>query len=201
MAAVCSAILSGPISADLTAWHADWTLATFAIVLGIALLTYGRKLYWLALGGIGFFLGLWISSRLLPSSSGALALGLAFLGGILGAWLAILAQKFAIGLGGFLVGGAGSFWLATEVLAPALRFQSQVWVWVIAALGAMIGVSFAAVLFDASLIFLSSAVGALLVSSRSHLGLPQETWLFLLMLCLGVMTQSRGTESGKDDDD
>ena len=172
-----------------------------AIVLGIALLTYGRKLYWLALGGIGFFLGLWLSSRLLPASSGALALGLAFLGGVLGAWLAILAQKFAIGLGGFLVGGAGSFWFAGEILAPALRFDSQVWVWIIAAIGAMVGVSFAAVLFDASLIFLSSTVGALLVASRSHLGLPQETWLFLLMLCLGVMTQSRGNEATKDDDD
>lgn len=170
-----------------------------AIVLGVALLTFGRRLYWLALGGIGFFLGLWLGSFLVPGSNGGFELGLAFLIGILGAWLAVLAQKLAVAVGGFALGGFMGFWLASEVLAPTLRFDSQLWIWLLAALAAVLGITFASVLFEASLIFVSSFVGALLVASRSHLGSPQETWFFLLLLCLGVMTQSRGKE--KDDDD
>lgn len=171
-----------------------------ALALGVALLTFGRRLYWLALGGIGFFFGLWLGSVVLPESSGALELGLAFLAGIFGAFLAIQAQKMAVALGGFALGAFSGFWLASEILAPALRFDSQLWIWLIAAVAAVLGVTFASVLFEASLIFVSSFVGALLVASRSHLGSPQETWFFLLLICLGVMTQSRGEEK-KDDDD
>ena len=51
----------------------------FAIGLGIALLAMGRRLYWLALGGVGFFAGLWLAGRFLHLPSSGLELGLGFL--------------------------------------------------------------------------------------------------------------------------
>lgn len=174
----------------------DW----LGVAIGLLLLSYGRKLYWLALGGIGFFLGLWLASGIFQTSSG-LGLGLAFLVAILGAWLAIAVQKLAISIGGFAVGGTSGFWLAAQVLAPLRKFESDLWIWGIAAFGAVVGAMLASELFDAALIFLSSFVGAATIASRSHLEPPRDTWLFMLMLLMGLILQTRRADTDDDDED
>lgn len=164
---------------------------SLALLLGLALLIFGRRLYWLVLGGLGFYFGLILAGHLMKGFTSGMELGIAFLCAILGAWLAIWAQKAAIGLGGFLLGGAGGFWLAASVLAPALEWRLEIGIWIIAAAGAVVGVFFGALLFDATLIFVSSLMGALLMASRTDLGHPRELWLVLILLCLGILIQSR----------
>ncbi|MCP4662841.1 MAG: hypothetical protein GY856_46200 [bacterium] len=169
-----------------------------AIAIGIALLVFGRKLYWLVLGGLGFLGGLWLASRYLDLGSAGLELGIAFLLGIVGAVAAVMAQKIAIAVGGFLIGGAAVLWLA-QPYAPELG----VWLWLLAILGAALGVFFAAILFEAALIVLSSLVGAGLIANASQLGRPRETWLFIILLGIGVMVQSarhRKLRRHRDDD-
>ncbi len=161
----------------------------FAIAAGIALLTYGRKLYWLALGAVGFFGGIWLAGRLPGLDSTGFGLGISFLIGVLGAFLAVAAQRMAIGLGGFFIGGALAYWSAAWLSVP-LGWQPGPWLWIAGIFGAMSGTLFAAVLFDASLLALTSLFGALLVAKASHVGPPHESLLFLILLCAGVIAQS-----------
>lgn len=160
-----------------------------AIGIGIALLIAGRKLYWLALGGIGFFLGLWLADQLLDMRATGLELGVGFLIGILGAFLVSAAQRVAIGLGGFFVGGALAYWVAVWLAVP-LGWQAGPWLWLFSGLGAVFGTMTAAVLFDASLVALTSLLGALLLARASQIGQPHESWLFLILLMVGMVAQS-----------
>jgi hypothetical protein len=178
------------------------TTDLLAMGLGLLLVFAGRRLYWLALGGVGFYIGLALAARLFPGNTNGMELGLAFLLAIAGAVLAILAQRMAVGLGGFLLGGVGGLWLAS-FLAPILNIQHEMWVWLFAALGAVIGVSVAAALFDAALVLISALAGAALIASRSHLVSPQDHWLFLVLAALGLIAQSTGgtKERDRDDDD
>ncbi|MEM7352930.1 MAG: DUF4203 domain-containing protein [Acidobacteriota bacterium] len=160
-----------------------------AISLGVVLLIFGRKLYWLALGGIGFFLGLWLADQVLDMRSTGLELGIGFLMGILGAYLVSAAQRVAIGLGGFVVGGAMAYWVAAWLAVP-LQWQPGAWLWIAGMAGAILGTMVAALLFDASLVALSSLIGALLLSRASQIGQPHESWLFLILVLIGMMAQS-----------
>ena len=163
------------------------TTDLLAIAVGVALLTYGRKLYWLALGAVGFFGGLWLAARTPELSATGLGLGASFLIGVLGALLAVAAQRIAIGLGGLIIGGALAYWSAAWLAVP-MGWQPGQWLWIAAILGAMFGSLFAAVLFETSLLALTSLFGALLVAKASHVGPPHESWLFLVLpfvLCSG----------------
>ncbi len=168
----------------------------FVIALGLALLAGGRKLYWLALGAIGFFGAIWFARHLPDLGAPSLGLGIGFLIGVLGAGLAILAQRMAIGLGGFVIGGAVVYWSAAWLTVPT-GWHPGPWMWAIAIGGAMLGTLFAAVMFEAALLALTSLCGALMVAKASHLGPPHESWLFLILLCAGVITQS-GRERQQD---
>lgn len=161
----------------------------FLIATGFALLAAGRRLYWLALGAIGFFGGIWFTRELPELGAPGLQLGLSFLIGMLGAALSIFAQRMAIGLGGFVVGGALIYWSAAWLTVPT-GWHPGPWLWAVAILGAIFGTVFAAVMFEAALLALTSMFGALLVAKASHVGSPHESWLFLILLCAGVITQS-----------
>ena len=161
----------------------------FAIAVGVALLTRGRKLYWLALGAVGFCLGLWLADRLVLPVSPGLELGVSFLLGILGAFLTVAAQRVAVSLGGFFIGGALAYWSGAWLTLP-FDWQPGAWLWVVAIFGAIFGSLFAAVLFEASLLALTSLFGALLIAKASHVGAPHEGWLFLLLMCIGVIAQT-----------
>lgn len=178
------------------------TIDFVAVGLGLLLLFRGRKLYWLALGGAGFFLGLSVAGRLFPDTTTGLELGLGFLFGIGGAFLAVLAQRMAINIGGFVLGGAGGLWLA-YLLAPVLHFPNEIWVWIVAAVGAVAGVYLASALFDVAVLTLTTLIGAALIASRSHLAPPQDVWLLLVLALVGLIAQSSGGGSRKrhDDDD
>jgi hypothetical protein len=160
-----------------------------AICVGAALLIFGRRLYWLALGGAGFFTGLWLAGQVLERSSSWVDLGLGFLFGIAGALLAIFVQKLAIGIAGFILGAASALWLAS-LFDPTILEQPSPWLLAAGIAGAVVGIAMASTLFEASLIAFSSLAGALLIASRSHLGPPRESWLFLVLLAVGVLAQS-----------
>lgn len=171
--------------AGFTATH------TLALGIGIALLFAGRKLYWLALGGIGFFLGIYLADRFLDLHSTGLELGIGFLIGIIGAYLAAAAQRMAISLGGFFIGGSLAYWTAISLGAP-LHWQPGMWIWAVTLLGAVIGAFLASLLFETSLVALTSLIGALLIVRISTIGQPHETWLFLILLAIGMIAQSGG---------
>jgi hypothetical protein len=178
------------------------TTDLFATGLGLLLLFRGRKLYWLALGGAGFFLGLGVAGRLFPTTTTGLELEFAFLLGIAGAFLAVLAQRMAVNIGGFVLGGAGGLWCA-HLLSPMFKFPHEISVWILAAVGAVAGVYLASALFEVALVTLTTLIGAALIASRCPLEPPQDSWLLLVLALVGLLAQSSsgGSKKRNDDDD
>ena len=155
------------------------------VLLGAFLLGFGRSLYWLFVGGAGFLAVNTLASRLLEGSPRILLLAIAVAAGLLGALLAILLQKFAVGLAGFLAGGY--FFV---ILLDLLKLDYGPVVWILFVVGGILGAILVASLFEVSLIFLSSLSGALLIAQSLRLTPVQNALLVSGCLLAGVIVQS-----------
>jgi len=156
----------------------------FYFIAGAALLILGRKLFWLFAAVIGFLFGMSIAQQLLPGQSQTIVLLIALAIGGLGAILATMIQKIAIGLSGFLAGG-----YLVYLMIPALSINFGSFLWMAVIIGGIIGAVLASTMFDWTLIFLSSAIGASVITN--HLTLPQPFPLVLLgvLFIVGVIIQ------------
>src|SRR5215470_5889444 len=76
------------------------------IVVGVALLLFGRRLSWVFVGGIGFLTGLEFAPEVVPGQPDWVILVAALVTALVGALLAVMAQAFVIGAIGFVAGGA-----------------------------------------------------------------------------------------------
>src|ERR1700730_161430 len=74
-------------------------------LIGVVILFFGRKLFWLCVAAVGFAAGVELVPRFIHEPSTVLALGIAIVLGLIGALLAIFLQKIAIAVFGFLGGG------------------------------------------------------------------------------------------------
>jgi hypothetical protein len=159
------------------------------IFVGVILLLFGRRLYWLFVAGIGFLTGLALAPDLFPGQPEWLILLAALVAAIVGAVIAIVAQKLTIGLIGFVAGGGIGL-----LLLRKLGIVGEGTGWVAYLIAGVVGLVLILVLFDWALILLSSLAGANLiatgVSTRVHM--PQGTWFLLLiaLVLIGVVVQA-----------
>jgi hypothetical protein len=139
---------------------------------------------------VGFLYGLELAPRLLPGQSQAviviIALGLA----LLGALLAVVATKVALGLTGFVAAGG-----IAAVVLQHLTIESGVVVLGIYFIAGIIGAVLFLLLFNAALIVLSSLAGAYLVvlgAEELRLISPApETALVIVLAVVGIVIQAR----------
>jgi hypothetical protein len=128
------------------------------ILVGLLLLLFGRRLYWLFVAAIGFMTGLELGPRLLPEQSDlviiVVALGLA----LVGALLAVVATKLFVGIVGFAAGGA-----IAALLLPNLGIEREVLGLLVYVVAGIIGALLLLVVFDWALVLLSSLAGATLI--------------------------------------
>ena len=75
---------------------ADPSTQIVSLLVGIAVLLLGRKLFWLFVGAVGFVIGLGLAFQLLVEQPEWLILIAALVIGLAGAVLAIFAQKVAV---------------------------------------------------------------------------------------------------------
>lgn len=157
------------------------------LLIGAALLLFGRRLYWLFVGLAGFAVGFVLSTRLFGADPGWGALAIAVVVGLAAALLAILFQKLAVTLAGFVVGGL----LMLRGLAE-LGHETTGWWWLLVLVAAIFGAVIARWLFEAGLIVLSSFLGAALVLQSSGLSLASSTegWAFLALAAVGIVVQA-----------
>ena len=80
-------------------------LAIPFLIIGIILLIFGRKLFWLLVAAAGFVAGWYLSAQLFPGITEQTQLIVGVVLGLVGAGLAFFAQKVAIWVGGFVAGG------------------------------------------------------------------------------------------------
>jgi hypothetical protein len=155
-------------------------------VVGLAVLTMGRKLFWLAVAAIGFVFGLALGMQLTNGQAGWLVLMVALLGGVIGAVLAIWLQKIAAGIAGFLLGGYLAVWLA-----EILNFGPNMWTWLIFIVGGIIGIILVLSLIEVALIGVTALIGAALMVQVFNLTLAVAGILFIALVIVGIIIQTK----------
>jgi hypothetical protein len=155
------------------------------ILVGIALLVAGRRLFWLFVGLIGFVSGIWLAAQFFPGKPEWMILAIALMAGILGALLALFLQWLAIGLAGFF---AGAYILVTLLQITGWGTGGTIWIFLI---GGILGALLTLVLFHWALIILSSLAGAGLITETIHADRWVIIFLFAALFIAGVAVQSR----------
>ena len=154
-------------------------ITLFRVIEGLALLTLGRKLFWLFVAAIGFEAGVLIAARFFPNQSELVVLVIAITLGIIGAVFAIFMQSLIVGAVGFIAGG---------IIAVGLANQLNIdvnWLPVVAfVIGGIIGATLIAMLFDWALMALSSLVGAI---TLTNVFIPSGTLAFVAIIVLFII--------------
>jgi len=154
------------------------------LAVGIGMLVFGRKLFWLFTGGIGFMLGYTVAPRLLPNQSSNVILTIAVILGLLGIFLAIMIKTAAIGLAGFAAGA----YIVYSVM-PMINFDLGNFYWLVVIAGGVLGAILAGTMFDWALIILTSASGAMLTAQTLDLSYPLSMVVLVVLLLIGLIVQ------------
>lgn len=155
-----------------------------SMIVGATILLFGRKLFWLFVAALGFAVGLEIAAYFMRDPPAWITLVIALGLGILGALLAIMLQKLAIGVAGFVAGGR----FASAVLAAFFVDYSH-YRGITFVIGGIVGALLLLALFDWVLILLSSVEGAHLIGSGITLPHTGAVILFCALALLGVVVQ------------
>jgi hypothetical protein len=152
-----------------------------ALVVGIALLLFGRRLFWLFVAVIGFMAGWYfvLGSGHHAQTGGGLLVAL--LAGLVGLVLALVVQKVAVALAGFFVGA----YLVANLLGwplPPLRPTEQLVLLIAGVVAAFVALA----LFDLALVIFSSIAGAGLILDNVHLRVGANVRLVLLVVLAAV---------------
>ena len=163
----------------------NFPIPILSVLIGVALLLFGRKLFWLLVAAVGFAAGVQLAPSLVHEPSQVLVITAALVLGFVGALLALFLQKFAIALVGFVAGGR----LAVAIMA-AFVVQHQTTLALTFVIGGIVGGLLFLLLFDWALIFLSSIVGAYLILSAVTLPQTGEAIAFVAITIVGVIVQA-----------
>jgi hypothetical protein len=158
-------------------------LSLISIILGIALLLAGHRLFWLFVGAAGFVAGLQLATQFWQGPE-LLAILVGLVVGVIFALLAIFLQGVAIAVAGFLAGG-----YILTVLAGMLGLDQAAFSWIVYLVGGVIGLLLVLFLFDWAIITLSSLAGASLITQALVLPSGLGGVIFLGLVILGVVIQ------------
>src|SRR5881409_500242 len=156
-----------------------------SVLIGIVILFFGRKLFWLCVAAVGFAAGVEIAPHLVNEPSPLLALTVALVLGLIGALLALFLQKIAIAVLGFLAGGKLAGAIAAAFFVHYAQYSTFIFL-----VGGLIGAVLLLVLFDWALIVVSALIGAHLIQSAIVLPLSGSTILFIGLAIIGIMVQA-----------
>jgi hypothetical protein len=159
------------------------------ILVGLLLVFFGRRLYWLFVAVMGFLYGLELAPRLLPHQSETviviIALGLA----LVGALVAVVGTKVVLGMIGFVAGGG-----VAALLLQNLKIDNGLAATGIYLVAGLIGAVLFLLLFDTALIVLSSLAGArlIVVSAKPLLEISPsaEAVLVIVLAAIGILIQA-----------
>ncbi len=155
------------------------------IVLGIMLLMFGRKLFWLFSGAIAFVFGVEFIPLFLHGQSQNVIWIIALVLSIVAIVFAFLMQKIGLGVAGFMAGGYVAISLVNE-----LRINISWLPWLLFAVGGVVGVVLTLVLFDWAIVFLSSLSGAFLILQVTGFSLHLTKILFISLIAMGIAMQT-----------
>jgi len=170
----------------------EFPVPIISAFIGVVILLFGRKLFWLCVAAVGFAAGVELAPHLVHEPSTLMALTFALVLGFVGALLALFLQKIAIAIVGFLAGGK----LAVAI-AAAFFVQYANYFGITFLIGGILGALLLLTLFDWALIVLSSIVGAHLIQSAIALPPSGTAILFVALAAIGVTVQATAMQSGR----
>lgn len=145
------------------------------LAAAIALMFFGRKLFPVFIGALGFTLGFTVARDLLGQADDNTILLASLLIGVFGIILAITVQKIAVTVGGFLAGSLIAYQTCYAFM------PNNPWIWGIVLVAGIAGVIAMIVLFDMFLVIGTAAFGSSLAVSL--LPVTPVLHLILLVLC------------------
>jgi hypothetical protein len=157
-----------------------------SILVGIAVLLFGRNLFWLFVGAVGFVIGLSLAVQLLGDQPDWVILLAAIAGGVIGALIAVPLQKIAVMIAGFIIGGYVLIWLLMQI-----GFDFSQLAWLVFVIGGVIGAILVSLLFEVALIILSSLAGATLIVQSLNFDPQIATLLFVVLAIVGIVVQAQ----------
>lgn len=156
----------------------------YNILLGLILLVFGRKLFWLFVAIAGFLVGMEFTRVILADLPRWILVVVALGAGLVGALLVVMAERVAFALAGFLAGSYFAVILAHSLGATGNNI-------LLFAVGGVIGAVFAALIMNRAIIFLSCLVGAAAVVKGLGLGQEMSSFVFVVLVILGALVQTR----------
>jgi hypothetical protein len=160
------------------------SIPIISVLIGVAILLFGRKLFWLFVAALGFAVGLEIAAYFMKEPPQWMTLLVALGCGVIGALLAILLQKLAIAIAGFIAGGRIAWALAAAFFVDHAHYRGLTFV-----IGGILGALLLLALFDWVLILLSSIEGAHLIGNGITLPEKGAMILFIALAVIGVIVQ------------
>jgi hypothetical protein len=164
-----------------------YSVPAVSALIGVVILFFGRKLFWLCVAAVGFLAGIELAPHLVNEPSSLLQLAVAIVLGLLGALLAFLLQKIAIAIVGFLAGGKLAGVIAAAFFVHHAQYSTIVFV-----AGGILGAILILVVFDWALIIVSSFIGANLIALQGAIELPSTglTIVFWGLAIAGILVQA-----------
>ncbi|HEV2455599.1 MAG TPA: DUF4203 domain-containing protein [Verrucomicrobiae bacterium] len=156
------------------------------ILVGTILLLFGRRLFWLFVGCIGFIVGFDIAGGLLQGQPQWIIFLIAVGVGLVGAIAAVFLERLFVGIAGFFAGG---YFLSTAAL-NLLHSHSQSVQWIAYVIGGIIGAVLTMTLLDPALIILSSLAGATTISQNVPMNQSNKDILFIALVVVGIIVQA-----------
>ena len=166
-------------------YSSHFTVPLVGALIGVVILFFGRKLFWLCVAAVGFVAGIELAPHLVTEPSPLLQLTIAIVLGIIGALLALFLQKIAIAVFGFLAGGKLAGAIAAAFFVHYAQYSAVIFV-----VGGLIGALLLLTLFDLALIVISSLIGAHLIQSAIVLPPAGSTIVFLGLAVIGMLVQA-----------
>jgi hypothetical protein len=172
-------------------YSSHFTVPLVGALIGIVILFFGRKLFWLCVAAVGFVAGIELAPHLVTEPSPFLQLTVAIVLGIIGALLALFVQKIAIAVFGFLAGGKLAGAIAAAFFVHYAQYSAVIFV-----VGGLIGALLLLTLFNWALIVVSSLIGAHLIQSAIVLPPSGSTIVFLGLAVIGMLVQAASLRRG-----
>ncbi len=157
------------------------------VLLGLIVLVYGQRLFWLFVAIAGFLAGMEFTLMYLAEQATWVILSGGLVAGLAGALLAVFVQRAAFILAGFLAGA----YLAL-VVSSALSAVGPGLIWGIA--GGLTGAVLSGLLMDRAIIVLSSLVGAGAITGQLELDPAYRAIIFTVLTLIGTYTQVRSRD-------
>lgn len=168
-------------------------LFTINLILGIGLLLFGRKLFWLFVATAGFFAGVEFASRFWQGSE-VLTIIVGLVVGLLFALLAMALKTLAISIAGFFLGGSA-------LLSLASAFGIERGNLILYIIGGILGIIFISIFFDWALIIISSLAGASMIAQTLDVSQAMAGLVFLVLLLIGIFFQTNDMRKNKTHND